>query len=92
MAAAPRELMLGYEALRAQTSGVIPDVVPRGVAVLRRAGMVAWMRALPPEPGARRPERPADARGTAFADLGGELVSVLTEMALGAGRGACRAS
>ncbi len=92
MAASPRELMLGYEALRAQAVGVIPDVIPRGLAVLRRAGMVAWMRALPPEAGGRRPDRPVGPRGTALADVGGELVSVLTEMALGAGRGTCHAS
>jgi len=92
MVASPRELARGYEALRAQAVGVIPEVIPRGLAVLRRAGMVAWMRALPPEPGARRSGRPVGTRGTALADVGGELVSVLTEMALGAGRGTCHAS
>jgi hypothetical protein len=92
MAAAAGELMLGYEALRSQAVGVIPGVVPRGLAVLRRAGMVAWMRALPPDAGDRRSDRPVGARGTVIADLGGELVSVLTEMALGAGRGTCHAS
>ncbi len=82
--ASAAELEQRYEALRAQAIGTIPAVRPRGRAVLCRAGMVAWMRALPPEAGVRRPDRPVGARGTAFADLGGELVSVLTEMALGA--------
>lgn len=90
--ASSEDLERGYEALRAQAVGVIPDIVPRGLAVLRRTGLVAWMRALPPETGDRRRRRPAAGGGTARADLGGELVSVLTEMALGAGRGPCHAS
>ena len=92
MAASAGELARGYEALRAQAVGVIPDVIPRGLAVLRRAGLVAWMRALPPATPDRPAERSAIAGGTALADVSSELVSVLTEMALGAGRGACRAS
>ena len=86
------ELVRGYEALRAQAVGVIPDAIPRGLAVLRRAGLAAWMRALPPAVEPRGSERPTGDRGLALADLGGELVSALTEMALGGGRSWRRAS
>lgn len=55
---------------------------PRGLAVLRGAGMVAWMAACPPE-------RPVTARGRPIVPVmvpppsaGRELIGVLTEMAL----------
>lgn len=81
--ASPLELERTYEALRAQAVGAIPAVAPRGLALLRHAGLVAWMRACPPSAPASLPERPGVGRGTTLADVGGELVSVLTEMALG---------
>ncbi len=88
--ASPLELERTYEALRAQAFGAIPAVAPRGLAVLRRAGMVAWMRACPPLAPVSPPERHGlVGPGMPLAGLGGELVSLLTEMALGAGRRWC---
>lgn len=84
LAASATELERGYEALRAQAVGTIPPTRPRGLAVLCRAGLVAWMRALPPSTPDRQDERLAPDRDTALAGLGSELVSILTEMALGA--------
>jgi hypothetical protein len=85
--AAPGELARTYEALRAQAVGAIPAGTPRGLALLRRAGVVAWMIACPPAGPVARPTRPAgDAPLTTFAGVGSELVRVLTEMALGSGR------
>jgi hypothetical protein len=87
LAASATELERGYEALRAQAVGTTPAVRPRGLAILHRAGLVAWMRALPPGTPDRQGERPEPDRDTALAGLGSELVSILTEMALGAGWG-----
>lgn len=86
VSASPIELERTYEALRAQALGAIPAVTPRGLALLRRAGLVAWMTACPPGAPASRPERPGAGQATALAGMSGELVSVLTEMALGASK------
>jgi hypothetical protein len=82
--ASAEDLERGYEALRAGALGAIPVVRPRGLAVLRRAGIAAWMRALPPAVPGRRRERSAPDGTTALAEPAGELVSILAEMALGA--------
>ena len=78
------ELELGYEALRAQAVGDTPELTPRGLAVLLRGGMVAWMCACPPRP---QPDAgvasPPLGAGRAAVDASRELVRVLTEMALG---------
>jgi hypothetical protein len=75
------ELCAGYESLRAAAAGSAVCDTPRGLALLLAQGLPAWMRAWsplpPPAPIARSDERPL-APGT-----GGELVRVLTEMALG---------
>lgn len=84
--ASSQELARSYEALRAQAVGELAAVTPRGLAVLRRAGLVTWMRACPPGAPAARREPPGAGHGTALGGVSGELVSVLTEMALGAGR------
>jgi len=84
--ASPRELERQYEALRAQALGEVPTAGARGLAVLRRAGLVAWMRACPPEVPSLRQEPSGCGLGAPFAGMHGELASVLTEMALGAGR------
>ena len=83
--ASPRELERRYEALRAHALGEVPTG-PRGLAVLRRAGLVAWMRACPPEVPSLRQEPSGCGLGAPFAGMHNELASVLTEMALGAGR------
>ena len=85
--ASPLELEQTYEALRAQAVGQVPTVTPRGLARLRGAGLTAWMRACPPLAPVAPPERLAGGRvGTPLADLAGELVRLLTEMALGSER------
>lgn len=84
--ASSSELARSYEALRAQAVGELVAVTPRGLAVLRRAGLVTWMTACPPSAPAARREPPGASQATALGGVGGELVSVLTEMALGAGR------
>ncbi len=88
--ASPEELERTYEALRAQAVGVLPAGTPRGQAVLRRAGLVAWMRACPPLAPLPRPAAHVDADpATPSALVRGELVALLTEMALAAGRSWC---
>lgn len=85
--ASPLELERTYEALRAQAVGELPAVTPRGLALLRHAGLVAWMTACPPLAPASTLERPSGGNpGTPHVELGGELVRLLTEMALGSGR------
>lgn len=78
--------MCGYEALRAQATGELPAVTPRGLAVFMAAGFPAWMTAWAPL------TPPAPTRSSARGDrevqvsLGGEVVRLLTEMALGCQR------
>jgi hypothetical protein len=85
--ASAADLARGYEALRAEAVGTLPAITPRGRAVLLRAGLAAWMRALPPTTPAPRPARsPMDAPAIAAAGARRELVDVLTAMALGPGR------
>ena len=81
------DLERGYEALRARAIGDIPAEAPRGLALLRGRGLVAWMRALPPAVPGPRTGRSATGGGMDLDGLDGELVSVLTEMAIGAGWG-----
>lgn len=78
----------GYEALRAQATGVsTAPTTARGLALFLRSGLAAWMTAwrqlvaAPSSPPAPRPAT-AEPRATAFR-LGPELAVVLTEMALG---------
>lgn len=80
------ELTFAYEALRAQASGQLPAVTPRGLALFLTAGFPDWMKAwsslapavakpLAALPGAEPPLVP-----------GNEVVQLLTEMALGCQR------
>jgi hypothetical protein len=79
-------MTLGYEALRAQATGELPAVTPRGLALFLAAGFPTWMKAwaplTPPAPttSARRGDREVRI------SLGGEVVQLLTEMALGCRR------
>jgi hypothetical protein len=87
------DLVRGYEALRAEAVGQRLAISPRGRAVLLHAGLVAWMRALPPTtPAVRTGRPPANTPEMAPAGVHRELVDVLTAMALGSGRGWSRAS
>jgi hypothetical protein len=76
----------GYEALRAQATGELPAVTPRGLALFLAAGSPAWMKAwaplTPPAPTTPAPRGDREAR----ASFGGEVVKLLTEMALGCRR------
>ena len=87
LAASAEDLERGYEALRAQAVGTMAQTHPRGLAVLRRAGLAAWMRALPPSTPDRHDGRTTPDGDVPIGGLGSELVSILTEMALGAGWG-----
>jgi hypothetical protein len=80
------ELTLAYEAMRAQATGALPVTTPRGLALFLAAGCSAWITTWKPlaavAPGI--PEVAHD-RG-ASVGLDGEVVQVLTEMALGCQR------
>jgi hypothetical protein len=82
MSARPaNELLAGYEALRAAATGSLVAQTPRGLALLLAEGLPGWIRAWNPLP-ATQPIVPcADRR--AVAGLAGEMVRVLTEIALG---------
>ena len=81
-AVARPELAPAYEALRAHATGQCPTIAPRGLAVLLRGGVPAWITAWEPvavqspTPGATYTALPLGGRAE-------ELVSMLTEMALG---------
>jgi hypothetical protein len=81
------DLTLAYEALRAQATGELPAVTPRGLAVFLEAGFPDWMKAWTPlAPAvAKTPAAAPHHREPAFG-LGGEVVRLLTEMALGCQR------
>lgn len=75
------ELEQGYEALRAQAVGEIPRRPPRGLAVLSRGGLLAWMCACPPPP----PTPVTHARlesGNGLGTVSGDVVRLLAEMVL----------
>jgi hypothetical protein len=79
----PDEMARGYEALRAQATGELLAVMPRGLALFLAAGFPAWMMAWAPlTPSAPAPRGDREVR----ASLGGEVVQLLTEMALGCRR------
>ena len=80
--ASPATLVRTYENLRAGAVGALATGVPRGLAVLRGAGMVAWMAACPPDRAVTARERPVVPAMGPHAGFGRELVGVLAEMAL----------
>jgi hypothetical protein len=90
MTASTAELTQAYEALRAQAIGPAPVATPRGLALLRRAGLAAWMRAgAPLRPATPSAHPSASPPPTPHGALNAELVRILTEMALGSRRRSC---
>lgn len=81
------QLVQWYEDLRAQATGQIPAATPRGLALLLRWGLPAWMAACPPVTSGPAPARtassPTGTSAPSLAGLSAELVGVLTGMALG---------
>ena len=80
------ELTLAYEALRAQATGALPATTPRGLALFLAAGCPAWITIWKPL-AAVAPRIPtiAHERQTPVG-VDGEVVQLLTEMALGCQR------
>jgi len=84
------DLAQAYEALRAQAIGRTPTVTPRGLALLRRAGLAAWMPACAPLTSAvMAAPSGGDRQRTPLVAVDAELVRILTEMALGSQRRSC---
>jgi hypothetical protein len=81
------QLTLAYEALRAQATGQLPPVTPRGLALFLAEGFPAWLNIWKPEVIAALKTLPAPCQQQPPAGLGGEMVRVLTEMALGCQKG-----
>jgi len=80
------ELTLAYEVLRAQATGARPASTPFGFALFLAAGFPAWMMAwIPLTPVVAKPPAAPDHRAP-LVGLGGEVVQLLTEMALGCQR------
>jgi hypothetical protein len=80
------ELTLAYEALRAQATGQLPAVSPRGLALFLMAGFPDWMKAWSPlAPAVAKPPA-ALTRPELPVVPGNEVVQLLTEMALGCQR------
>lgn len=77
------ELTLAYEALRAQATGGVPTSTPRGLALFLAAGCPTWMHAWQPLAVVVRSTSAATHQVQRPAAVGGEVVQVLTEMALG---------
>lgn len=80
-------LLQWYEDLRAQATGQIPPATPRGLALLLRSGLPAWMAACPPVTCDPAPAKVTSslfgASPPSLAGLSADLVTVLTDMALG---------
>lgn len=76
------QLALAYEALRAQATGELPSVTPRGLALFLAQGFPSWMNRW--KPTAIEP-RPSVAAHRQQPPVGPEreIVQLLTEMALG---------
>jgi len=80
------DLTPAYEALRAQATGQLPAVTPRGLALFLTAGFPDWMKAWAPL-APTVPQRPAASHHRAPPVMPGEeAVQLLTEMALGCQR------
>jgi hypothetical protein len=80
------ELTLAYEALRAQATGQLPAVTPRGLALFMTAGFPDWMTAWSPLAPAVAKTPAAPSRWEPPVVPGNDVVQLLTEMALGCHR------
>jgi hypothetical protein len=80
------ELTLAYEALRAQATGQLPAVSPRGLALFLMAGFPDWMKAWSPLAPAVAKPLAALPRPEPPVVPGNEVVQLLAEMALGCQR------
>ncbi|HEY8953947.1 MAG TPA: hypothetical protein VIP78_15470 [Candidatus Dormibacteraeota bacterium] len=80
------ELTLAYEALRAQARGEVAAVTPRGLALFLAAGFPGWMKAWVPLAPAEPKASAAPHRQEPPVGLSGQVVQLLTEMALGCQR------
>jgi len=80
------ELTLAYEALRAQATGQLPAVSPRGLALFLMAGFPDWIKAWSPLAPAVPKTTAAPPRREPSVVPGNEVVHLLTEMALGCQR------
>jgi hypothetical protein len=80
------DLTTAYEALRAQATGQLPAITPRGLALFLAAGFPDWMKAWAPL-APTVPQSPAASHHQAPPVMpGDEVVQLLTEMALGCQR------
>jgi len=80
------QLTLAYEALRAQATGHLPATTPRGLALFLMAGFPDWMKAWTPLAPVVPKSPAAPHRREPVVGLGGDVVQLLTEMALGCQR------
>jgi hypothetical protein len=84
------QLTLAYEALRAQATGELPAVTPRGLALFLAEGFPAWINTWKPLVAAPQPQpQPSPAQRLQHPPVGPgrEIVQVLAEMALGCQKG-----
>jgi hypothetical protein len=80
------QLTPAYEALRAQATGEISALTPRGLALFLAAGLPAWIKAWAPLTPAARATAVVQANRDLSVGFGSEVVRLLTEMALGCQR------
>jgi hypothetical protein len=80
------DLTPAYEALRAQATGQLPAVTPRGLALFLAAGFPDWMKAWSPLAAAMPTVPAVRARREPPVVAGNDVVRLLTEMALGCQR------
>ncbi len=80
------QLTLAYEALRAQATSQLPATTPRGLALFLMAGFPDWMKAWTPLTPVVPKTPAAPHRREPVVGLGGDVVQLLTEMALGCQR------
>lgn len=80
------QLTLAYEALRAQATGQLSPTTPRGLALFVMAGFPDWMKAWTPLAPVVPKTSAAPHHRKPAVGLGGDMVQLLTEMALGCQR------
>jgi hypothetical protein len=80
------DLTPAYEALRAQATGQLPAVTPRGLALFLAVGFPDWIKAWSPPAPAVPKTSVAPPRREPPVVPGNDVVQLLTEMALGCQR------